>query len=311
MTTLVSPEEFRQALVLTGPTASGKSALGVRLALALDAEVVSMDSMAVYRGMDIGTAKPTLAERQGVPHHLIDVLDPSASATVAWWLQQAARCCREIAGRGRRVLFVGGTPFYLKAMLCGLFAGPPADQELRARLEQEAQVAGPAALHQRLARVDPTAASRLHPNDVRRVVRALEVWELTGRPLSAWQQQWARREGAEAGPRCFWLDRRREELYARINARVEHMFAAGLVEEVEALRQRPLSREARQALGYKEVLDLLEGRMTREEAVGLIQLRSRNFAKRQITWFRHLPGCESVSEELTIGDWASRMKEWR
>src|SRR5262249_219979 len=135
MNDLISPEVFREALVLTGPTASGKSALGVRLAQDLDAEVVSMDSMAVYRGMDIGTAKVSVQERRGMPHYLVDVLDPWESATVAWWLREAARCCRDIQERGKRVLFVGGTPFYLKAMLRGLFAGPPGDPELRQRLE--------------------------------------------------------------------------------------------------------------------------------------------------------------------------------
>jgi tRNA dimethylallyltransferase len=311
MKTLIPPEVFRNVLVLTGPTASGKSTLGARLARQLDAEIVSMDSMALYRGMDIGTAKPTAAERQGVPHHLIDVFDPWESATVAWWLREAARCCREIQARQKRVLFVGGTPLYLKAMLFGLFEGPPGDLAVRARLAAEAQAHGALALHQRLAQVDASTAARLHPHDLRRVIRALEVWELTGQPLSRWQQQWSSPAPAN-GPHCVWLDLPRAELYARINARVEKMFAGGLVEEVEALRRlpRPLSREAGQALGYKEVLDFLDGQATRAETVALVQLRSRNFAKRQITWFRHLSGCHPVSRELTMDEWASRMKEW-
>jgi tRNA dimethylallyltransferase len=303
-----TPSDFQRALVLTGPTGSGKSALAIGLAAALNAEIVSMDSMALYRGMDIGTAKPTPAERQGVPHHLIDVLDPWESASVAWWLDRAAQLCRDIEGRGKVALVVGGTPLYLKAMLFGLFGGPVADLPLRERFEKEAEECGALHLHQRLAAVDPVTAARLHPNDLRRVVRALEVWQLTGRPISAWQREW----GAAAptsGPRCVWLDVPRAELYARIDARVVRMFEQGLVAEVAGLLRlpRPLSREARQALGYKELIDHLEGRASREDTLAAVQRRSRNFAKRQISWFRHLPGCQPVRGELTTSAWDHRM----
>src|SRR5260370_2680904 len=184
------PPPFANARVLTGPTGSGKTQLGIELALRLNAEIVSMDSMALYRGMDIGTAKPTLEERQQVRHHLIDVFEPWESASVAWWLKEAATCCQEIEARGKRVLFVGGTPLYLKALLCGLFEGPPADAGLRQRLSDEAASLGSAALHDRLARLDPASADRIHANELRRIVRALEVCELTCRPLSVWQTQW-------------------------------------------------------------------------------------------------------------------------
>jgi tRNA dimethylallyltransferase len=270
--------------------------------------------------MDIGTAKPTPDERRRVPHHLIDVLEPWESSSVAWWLERAADCCRDIIARGKRPLFVGGTPLYLKSLLCGLFDGPPADETIRRRLSDEAAVAGPASLHMRLAVVDPISATRLHPNDVRRVIRALEVWELTGRPISAWQTQWAesangRRQpaGTESTSRlmpavsqqCLCLDLPRPELYARIDARVEQMMSEGLVEEVRALRQleRPLSREAGQALGYKELFDYLDGRADREETVRRVQTRSRNFAKRQMTWFRSLAACRLVRPELTFALW--------
>jgi tRNA dimethylallyltransferase len=297
---------FHNALILTGPTGSGKTALSIELAERLDAEIVSMDSMALYRGMDIGTAKPTREERQRVPHHLIDVLDPWESANVAWWLEQAAASCRDITARGKRVLIVGGTPFYLKALLCGLFEGPSADAAVRQRLGREAEALGADVLYQRLAGIDPASAARLHPNDVRRVVRALEVWEVTGKPISAWQQQWSRPLAPEtAAPQVYWLDLPREELYDRINRRVEAMFAVGLVEEVRALRrlERPLSREARQALGYKEVFDHLDGKATREETITRVQTRSRHFAKRQLSWFRHLPGCRPATRELTVKHW--------
>jgi tRNA dimethylallyltransferase len=287
-------------LILTGPTASGKSALALDLAQRLGAEIVAMDSMTLYRGMDVGTAKPTPAQRQRVAHHLLDVLDPWESASVAWWLARAAERRRDIHARGRRALFVGGTPLYLKALRQGLFDGPPADEALRARLTEEAERDGRQALHDRLARVDPDGAVRLHPNDVRRIVRALEVWALTGRPISAWQTQWAG-ESQPAAPPCVWLDLPRDELYRRIDARVEEMVANGLVEEVRALRHldRPLSREASQALGYKEVIAHLEGRTDWPETLRRIQTRTRNFAKRQLTWFHHLQGCRPAAAELT------------
>jgi tRNA dimethylallyltransferase len=302
------PEPFQHALVLTGPTGSGKTQLGLELAEAMEAEIVSMDSMALYRGMDIGTAKPTAAERGRVRHHLVDELEPWQSASVAWWLERAGQCCRDAMGRGRRVLIVGGTALYLKALIYGIFDGPPADADLRSRLAVEAESQGATALHHRLAAVDPATAARLHPNDIRRVIRALEVWELTGTPLSSWQTQWSSRgnEGtATDPPRMLWLDLPRTELYQRIDGRVEAMFRAGLVEEVRALQAlpRPLSQEASQALGYKEVIAHLAGKATLTETINLVQTRSRNFAKRQITWFRHLPGCQPATRELTRTLW--------
>jgi tRNA dimethylallyltransferase len=296
--------------ILTGPTGSGKSALALDLATRMGAEIVSMDSMALYRGMDIGTAKPSPHERQRVPHHLIDVLDPWDSASVAWWLARAAECCRDIKARGKRALFVGGTPLYLKALLYGLFDGPPADADLRDRLSREVETTGNQALHDRLSRVDSATAARLHPNDVRRIIRALEVWELTGRPISSWQAQWkveSKKSRIESENRCLCLDIPRAELYARIDERVEAMFAAGFVDEARRLLNLPLplSREAAQALGYTEVFDLLAGRTSLSESVRRIQLRSRHFAKRQLAWFRHLPECQFVAKQLTIGLWES------
>jgi tRNA dimethylallyltransferase len=290
---------FEGALILTGPTACGKTALALELAGRLGAEIVALDSMTVYRGMDVGTAKPTAAERARVPHHLIDVLDPWESLTVAWWLHQAAEACRDITARGRRPLFVGGTPFYLKALLHGLFDGPPGDAALRRELEAEAERHGKAALHARLAAVDPKTAARLHPNDVRRVVRALEVHTLTGKPISAWQTTWdtpAFAAGPHAAPPparipAVALELPREILYDRINRRVDAMLAAGWLDEVRRLRElpRPLSREARQALGYRELLEHLEGTGPGgAETVALIRTHTRQFAKRQLTWFRHL-----------------------
>jgi tRNA dimethylallyltransferase len=306
------PDPFRNALIFTGPTGSGKTSLGIHLAERLDAEIVSMDSMALYRGMDIGTAKPTPEERRRIPHHLIDVLDPWESASVSWWLDQAALSCQAIEARGRRALFVGGTPLYLKALLYGLFDGPPADLPLRRRLTEEAQQAGTGVLHDRLARIDPVTAARLHPNDLRRIVRALEVWELTGRPISSWQQQWSVASTLEPriANQVLCLDLPRAELYARIDTRVRQMLTAGWVEEVRALRQlpRPLSREACQAVGYKELLAFLNGESPLDDTIARIQTRTRNFAKRQLTWFRRLPELQTVSKELTFGLWGLTIK---
>jgi tRNA dimethylallyltransferase len=287
---------FTNALILTGPTACGKTALALAAAPRLGAEVVAMDSMTVYRGMDVGTAKPTAAERAAVPHHLVDELDPWESGTVAWWLDRAAAVCRALAARGKRPLFVGGTPFYLKALLHGLFDGPPGDPELRRRLEADADRVGRDALHARLAAADAKTAARLHPNDVRRVVRALEVFELTGKPISAWQQGWdtAAFAGEAAPPPAavpaVVLELPRDELYDRINRRVGAMLAAGWLDEARRLRERPVSREAAQALGYRELWNYLDTPGANLDATAaLIRTRTRQFAKRQLTWFRNLP----------------------
>ncbi|HEX4589924.1 MAG TPA: tRNA (adenosine(37)-N6)-dimethylallyltransferase MiaA [Gemmataceae bacterium] len=301
------PASFQNAIVITGATGSGKSALALELAERLGAEIVSMDSMTLYRGLDIGTAKPTPEERQRVLHRLIDVLDPWESASVAWWLARAAEAVADIASRGRKARFVGGTPLYLKALLHGLFDGPPADPKLRRRLEAEAAGAAAGALHARLATVDPAAAGRLHPNDLRRIIRALEVWELTGRPISDWQQEW-RTTTSTAGPAVYCIDRPRVELYERIDQRVTGMVAAGWLDEARRLREwpRPVSREVLAAIGYRELFDFLDGRADWETTVRTIRQRTRNFAKRQLTWFRHLPACRFVPPQLT--SWPAELR---
>lgn len=294
-----SPEE--SILVLVGATATGKSAVGARLARLLDAEVVCLDSMQVYRGMDIGTGKPDPEERARAPHHLIDLVDPWDRMTVTRWLALAEEAIAAIRGRGRRVLFVGGTPLYLKALLHGVFEGPEADWGLRRHLAEEARVAGAEVLHLRLASVDPVAAARLHPNDVRRVVRALEVHEKTGRPISMFQNQWGGLPAREA--LLLGLERTREELHTRIDARVDAMFEAGLVAEVEGLlvRHGPFGREASQALGYREVLGHLEDGRGLAQTRALVKRNTRRFARRQGTWFRRF----DVQWERVEGDEAA------
>lgn len=283
---------FDHALILTGPTASGKSGLALAYAEKNNAEIISMDSMALYRTMDIGTAKPSLTERQRVPHHLIDCLDPCERASVAWWLTEAGRATQDILRRGKRPLIVGGTPLYLKALLCGLFKGPEIDPQLRTELEQQSADI----LYERLQPVDPKAAAQIHPNDHRRLVRALEVYLQTGKPLTDWQQQFDAEPRTRPTP-VICIELPRDELYRRIDARVDTMMAMGWIEEVKHLLQLPqaLSKEAAQAAGYRELAEYIQGSCTLEEAVSATKTRSRQLAKRQLTWFRHFPGLVHLS----------------
>ena len=280
---------FAGCFVLTGPTASGKSAVALELADRLGGEIVSLDSMTVYRGLDIGTAKPSAKDRQRVPHHLVNELDPWESANVAWWLRRAAEVVADIRGRGKRPLLVGGTPFYLKAVLHGLPPAPPADSAVRARLEAEAETVGPVAFHALLAAEDPTSAARLHPNDVRRTVRAREVFAVSGRPLSTFAPDGGD-EPRRSLPAAF-LDWPRAELHRRIDERVPQMVADGWPDEVRRLLAlpRPMSKEAWQAIGYREVAAHLAGGPSLADTVSLVQAATRQFAKRQLTWMRSLP----------------------
>ncbi len=297
---------------LTGPTACGKTDAGVALAQMLNAEIVSLDSMAVYRGMDIGTAKPTAEQRTEVPHHMLDVIEPSEEYSVARYVDEAHRLIAEIRGRDREVLFVGGTPLYLKALLRGLFDGPPADWEFRRQIEDELQTIGRHALYERLQQVDPVSASRLHPNDTRRLIRALEVYQATGQPISHLQLQDEDGRPAESC-RVFALQRSRDELYDRITARVDGMFADGLVDEVRGLTTagRTLGQTARQAVGYCEVLEHLEGRRSIEAAEERMKTRTRRFAKRQLTWFRGLSECRDlpIEGDMRAADIAAKVFE--
>lgn len=280
---------------LAGPTAAGKTAVGLDLARRLGAEIVSMDSMAVYRGMDIGTAKPTPRQRAVVAHHLIDVVDPWDEFSLADYVRAAHERAARIVARGRPALFVGGTPLYLKALLRGMFEGPPADAPLRRCLLRLARAHGSTRLHAELARVDPDAAARLHPNDTKRLIRALEVYATTGRPISRWQRQFDRPR-ADAPRHVFVLDWPRPLLAERIDRRVNAMFASGLVDEVARLwlAQRPLGRTARQAVGYREVIEHIEGRLALGDAIEQVKRHTRQMAKRQMTWFRSLAECRMI-----------------
>ena len=291
-------------LVLCGPTASGKESVALELAPLLDAEILSLDSMKVYRGMDVGTSKTPAALRARVPHHLVDVADPSESMSVDRFIAMAGEAAREVAGRGREVLVVGGTALYLKALLFGLFRGPRADLPLRDRLEAEAMRDGPGSLHRRLAAADPVSAARIHPTDLRRLVRALEVIEKTGRPLSEQQREWADPEPLYPH-RTLALRRPRPVLHARIAARVAAMAREGLVEEVRRLLAAPggLGRTAAQAIGYKEIVDHLEGRVpTLAEALEKVRTRTNRLARAQETWLRSLARSDPGMRFLDVPD---------
>lgn len=279
---------------LTGATAVGKSTFGLALAQVLDAEIVSLDSMAIYRGMDIGTAKPTPAQREQVPHHLIDIVEPEEEFSIERYLDVAHEAIADIRGRGKEVLFVGGTPLYLKALLRGLVAGPPADWEMREAIREEVEEVGSVALHQRLEQLDPVAAATIHPHDTRRLIRALEVFRITGQPMSHYQMQFDESHTADQC-KVFVLQRSREQQHRRIEARVDEMIARGLVDEVRQLTEggNRLGRTASQAVGYREILEHLEGAPL-DLAVRKIKTRTRRFAKRQGTWFRSLSECRFV-----------------
>lgn len=270
---------------LSGPTAAGKSTLAIPLARRLGAEIVSVDSMAVYQGLDVGTAKPSAADQAAVPHHGIDLVPPSASFSLADWLAAAAAAVADCRSRTKNMLFVGGTPLYLRALRDGLAELPPADPGLRAALQEAAATAGSAALHRRLAAIDAAAAARIHPNDTRRIIRALEVAALTGRPLSA---AFAPATNPLFESRLMIVDTTRPALAERIDRRVEAMFATGLVEETAAALAASggIGPTAAQAAGYTEAIDYLRGRISRAEALRRTQLRTRQLAKRQRTWLR-------------------------
>ena len=280
-----------RALFLIGQTASGKGAAGALLARRIGAEIISLDSMKIYRGMDIGTAKPSPGRRRQARYHMIDVADPGQHFSTALYVEGAERTARDVASRGATPLFVGGTALYLKAIAEGLFEGPDADPELRAALRREATELGTERLHERLAQVDPAAAARIHPNDLRRIERALEVYEKTGTPISKLQKQFGK-PNERYDATLMGLRRDKADLYARINRRVDAMMAAGLLDEVKRLASGtpPPGKEASQALGYRELLAHLDGEFALEEAVELIKLHTRQFAKAQMTWFKRIEG---------------------
>lgn len=272
--------------VICGPTAAGKTALAVRLAQLLPCEVISVDSRQVYRRMDIGTAKPSAAEQAAVPHHLLDVVEPDQPFTAADFARLGHAAIAQLSARGKLPLLVGGTGLYLRTLLDGMVALPGEDATLRGELLSEEQLRGAGTLHRRLASVDPVLATRLAPRDLVRIVRGLEVFLLTGRPLSDWQAEHAFAERRYRVIRVG-LTLPREELYRRIDRRVETMLQDGLLDEVRSLLQSGLDPglKSLQTIGYRELLVHLRGELSLTEATTLIQRQTRRYAKRQLTWF--------------------------
>jgi tRNA dimethylallyltransferase len=282
---------------LIGPTASGKSALALALAERLGAEVLCVDSMTIYRGMDLGTAKPAPDERRRVPHHLLDVAEPDEPFTVARFVELADAVIAGARRRGVPLIAVGGTPLYFKALFEGLFEGPGADRDLRARLH----ALDGATLHARLLEIDPAAAGRIHVNDRKRLVRALEVFELTGRTISSFQTHWTDGPARHA---AVWLGLHwdRDALNRRINARVRAMIEAGWLDEVRGLlaRHGRLSHTATEAAGYAELIRHLGGEVSLDDAIESIKIATRQLARRQIKWFRRFPGVRWIDGPLPV-----------
>ena len=291
----LSVETLTQCWFLAGPTAGGKTAASLLLAEQINAEIISLDSMAIYRHMDIGTAKPSVAEQQAVPHHLIDVVDPHVDFSVSEYFELASKAVEQILARNKTPLFVGGTGLYLKSLLHGAYDGPQADWEFRNHLEQQRQDKGNAWLHQQLVSVDPKSAEKLHPNDARRIIRAIEVHKLTGQTIS--EQQTHRARPIHERPQAvIWIHPPRAWLHQRINRRVDMMMDNGLLSETQSLLKLspPLGTTARQALGYRELIDHIENGTPLEQAVEFIKIGTRQFAKRQHTWFRGIAECQSL-----------------
>lgn len=276
--------------ILTGPTASGKTDIALKISESIGAEIVSADSMLVYRGMDIGTEKPSLAVRSKIPHHLIDIVEPWEEYSVGRYVKDFEVVTQGLYRQGKQFIVVGGTALYLKAIMDGLFEGPPADWEYRNYLKAVSVEKGPGYLHKMLSDIDPETAVKLHFNDQKRIIRALEVFKTTGQRISSFQTQFGCKN-PKYNCTLVAIAYDRDVLYKRIETRVDRMFTRGLVDEVRTLLNNPLglSKQASQALGYKEIIDFFNGKYTLSEVSNEIKQRTRRFAKRQMTWFRSFP----------------------
>jgi len=274
-------------VVILGPTGVGKSEIAIDVALAVGGEVINADSQLVYRGMNIGTAKPSEAARKGVLHHLIDAVDPDEDFNAARYRELALQAVEDIRGRGNNPIVCGGSGLYLRALLHGIFVGPAKNAAIRERLEEESQARGLQILHERLRGLDPDAAAKIHPNDRHRIIRALEVFEVTGKTISDWQSEHGFKESAFYVLKVG-LNRDRSELYRLIDRRTDEMIADGLVEEVKALTDKGygLDLPALQSIGYRQIGLHLRGEVTLDQAIALIKRESHHLAKRQLTWFR-------------------------
>jgi len=297
---------------LIGCTADGKSQVALTLAHRLGGEIVAVDSMKIYRRMDIGTAKPSPAERKAVAHHLIDIVEPSESYSLGRFVEDADAVICDIHTRGKPIVAEGGSMMFVRGLVSGVFEGPSADAAFRHMLRSRAQREGIATLHAELAQIDPDAADRIHPNDLRRIERALEVYHTAGVPISALQKQWEQ-SCSKYDCRVVALKRPKEDTSRRINARVRQMIDEGLIEEVRSLLAEPvgISEQAAQAVGYAEIIRHLNGELSLDEAIEQIKINTRRLAKGQRTWMRRMPGVRwlDVTEGESVEQIADRVQQ--
>ena len=286
-------------VVITGPTAVGKTRLAVEVAKQVPVEIISADSRQIYRKMDIGTGKPTPAQRRIAPHHLIDILDPDESFSAADFAKQARHAIERIAKKGKLPIVVGGTFLYLKALLFGFFEAPGRSDEIRARLRAEAERFGGGRLHKMLSKIDPEAANTIHPNDHVRLIRALEVYETTGRTVSELKREQASRGGSIFADTIFALTMPRDALRANIEQRVDEMFAVGFVEEVRSLLDAGYDRSLSSfsSLGYQQVADLIHGKLTLSQAIERTKTQTWRYAKKQVSWLKQNWGFEFINAQ--------------
>lgn len=275
-------------IVIVGPTAVGKTEISIDIALRLNGEIVSADSMQIYKYMDIGTAKPTIEERKGVPHFMIDIITPDQEFSVALYKEMASKIIKEIHERGHMPILTGGTGLYVNSIINIMDFSSTADWRLREELKEQAKMYGNEYLYNKLREIDPITSAKLHPNDIRRIIRALEVYKLTGKPISYYQLTTQNRPNPDYDVLMIGLTMDREKLYNRIEARVDKMIGAGLVDEVRWLCEKGYKDNmiAMQGLGYKEIIRYLDGQCTLEEAINTLKRNTRRYAKRQLTWFR-------------------------
>jgi len=307
----VEKEEINKVLIILGPTAVGKSKLAIELAKRLDGEIISADSMQVYFGMDIGTAKPSNEELEEVPHHLINIIPPDKNWSVSDFVSNARNIIEDIIKKGKLPIVVGGTGLYLNALIEG-YAFPmiEANKDVRERLEGEAKAYGSLHLYEKLKKVDPDSAEKIHYNDLKRMIRALEVYELTGKPISKMQSK--DEESLPYELVIVGLDMDRKKLYEKIEERVDQMLKSGLVAEVQGLIKEGYDRKltSMQAIGYKEVAEHLHGKYTLDELINILKQNTRNFAKRQMTWFRRFKNVNWFDvEKMSIGDIIKLIKQ--
>ncbi len=298
-------------IVLIGPTAVGKTKLSIELAKRFHCEIISGDSMQIYKGLDIGTAKISPPEMEGIPHHLIDIKEPHESFSVFEFQQLVRKKITEISSRGKLPMIVGGTGFYIQSVIYDYrFSDAPSDENFRKKLERRAEIEGKEALYQELAEIDPEAAGKIHPNNLRRVIRALEIYHCTGKPMSYFRKNLKQKLSYDTA--VIGLTMERQQLYERINKRVDLMLEKGLLDEVKALHDSGLRDcQSIQAIGYKELYKYLDGMCTFEEAVEELKRNSRNYAKRQLTWFRNQMEVKwfDMTEAVTEEGWQKKVGE--